>query len=108
MSVVQIGTIFRRKNTKKGGTTPPEKLNCVYISITKTETCPMNKILRKKCGCRELGLGLGTRAESNVNLPRQDGPKNNILALSQNLWVFNHLRSFFSRGISTFYVRLVI
>ena len=108
MSVVQIGTIFRRKNTKNRKNYPPEKLNCVYISITETETCPMSKILRKKCGCRELGLGLGTRAGSNVNVPCQDGPKNNIPALSRNLWVFNHLRSFFCRGMSTFYVRLVI
>ena len=108
MSVVQIGTIFRRKNTKNRKNYPPEKLNCVYISITETETCPMNKILRKKCGCRELGLGLGTRAESNVNLPRQDGPKNNILALSRNLWGSTICAPLSCRGMSTFYVRLVI
>ena len=46
MSVVQIGTIFRRKNTKNRRNYPPRKLNCVYTSIF--ATCPKSKILHKK------------------------------------------------------------
>ena len=35
-----------------------EGKNLLVIICKITETCPMSKILRKKCGCRKLGLGL--------------------------------------------------